>query len=124
MGRRSTQLDNWFKIVMPVLIVILIIVAAVSITLAVTAGNTAKQIASASYTPSGKADVQLAQGGACPNCPGYGKVDDNNTSNQGTATAPGYANSGYQSSSCCTANSSQSNSSPRGYTGGGCCGGR
>jgi hypothetical protein len=114
-------LSNWLKVGVPVLIAVLLIVAAVSITIAVTKDNTVKQLASAPYTPQKTGDIQLAQGGLCPNCPGYGQGGP--TGDQGTANGPGYEyNSGVYQGSCHGSNY-QGNSTTSGY-GGGCCRGR
>ena len=112
-------MNNWLKVGVPVLIAVLLIVAAVSITIAVTKDNTVKQLASAPYTPQKTGDIQLAQGGLCPNCPGYGQVT---TGDQGTATGPVYGY-GYRNGGCqgrCWDNDEQGNSTTSGY-GGGCC---
>jgi hypothetical protein len=60
-------MNNWLKIGLPVLIAILLVVTAVSVTLAVTAGNAARQANAPVYQP-GNSAAQYAAG---PSCHGY-----------------------------------------------------
>jgi hypothetical protein len=103
-------LNNWIKIGVPVLVVLLLIVTAVSITLAATRDNSPRQLAVSTY----KADAgPTAPGALCPNCPGYGDADDNPADTGLTA--------GAQVPSCHVINS-QNSYSPT--VRGGCCGAR
>jgi hypothetical protein len=110
-------LNNWLKIGIPVLVALLLVISAVSITIAVTRGDNANQLA-ASYVPGTVLDTGVAKTAACPNCPGYGQAASND---QGTATNPVYIPQGKQGSCCATT----SQGSPTGQTSrGGCCGAR
>jgi hypothetical protein len=76
-------MNNWYRIGLPVLVVILIIVSAVSITLAVTRDNVPRQASAAAYTAPANKAAPYANAALCPSCPGY---------NQGaTTSAPGPA---------------------------------
>jgi hypothetical protein len=61
-------MNNWLKIGLPVLVAILLVVTAVSVTLAVTAGNAARQANASVYQPGNASTVQYASG---PYCYGY-----------------------------------------------------
>jgi hypothetical protein len=67
-------MNSWLKIGVPVIIAVLLVAASVGITLAVTGGNTIKQVASPAYSSTAQtSDTQYARGALCPNCPGYGQ---------------------------------------------------
>jgi len=67
-------MNSWLKIGVPVIIAVLLVAASVGITLAVTGGNTIKQVASPAYSSTVQtSDTQYARGPLCPNCPGYGQ---------------------------------------------------
>jgi len=66
-------MNSWLKIGIPVIIAVLLVIASVGITLAVTGGNSVKQVASAAYSSGQAANTQYARGPLCPNCPGYGQ---------------------------------------------------
>ncbi|MCX5992607.1 MAG: hypothetical protein NT177_00140 [Chloroflexi bacterium] len=117
-------MNNWIKIGIPVIIALLLVTATVGITMAVTGGNTVKQVASSAYsvgqsdstqyaggrlcsgcTGNGQGsvtadpdesvgDVYIPGGAKCPNCPGYV---------QGTTTTPGQPGAGTTTSrgGCC-----------------------
>ncbi len=61
-------MNNWLKIGLPVLIAIMLVVTAVSVTLAVTAGNSARQANATVYQQGNPPAVQYASG---PYCHGY-----------------------------------------------------
>ena len=62
-------MNSWLKIGVPVIIAVLLVAASVGITLAVTGGNTIKQVASPAYSTAQTSDTQYAQGPAVPQLP-------------------------------------------------------
>jgi len=109
-------LNNWFKIGMPVLVVILLVVCAVTITLLVTRNSPDRVISSTTLVPL-KASTQYAGPALCPNCPGYTQSAANS---DGGTTAPSY---GYTTRPGCCVTGTQGNNATGGYIGGSCCGG-
>jgi hypothetical protein len=109
-------LNNWFKVGMPVLVVILLVVCAVTITLLVTRSNSDRVISSTPLVPV-RASTQYAGTALCPSCPGYNQSTAN--SDAGT-TAP---SSGYTTLPSCHVTGTQGNNAAGGYIGGSCCGG-
>jgi hypothetical protein len=67
-------MNNWLKIGLPVLIAVLLVVSAVSVTLAVTAGNTARQANATVYQPANSSTVQYASGPYCYGYNGYNRT--------------------------------------------------
>jgi hypothetical protein len=109
--------NNWLRIGIPVLVAVLLVISAVSVTIAVTNGSRANQVA-ASYTPVAVSDTGVAKTATCPNCPGYAQTT---TNDQATATNPVYVPQGNQGSCCAAA--SQTSTTSQTYRGG-CCGSR
>jgi hypothetical protein len=73
-------MNNWLKIGLPVLIAILLVVSAVSVTLAVTAGNRAGQANTSAYQPGNSSTIQYASG---PYCHGYDGINQARTGGSG-----------------------------------------
>ena len=80
-------MNNWFKIGMPVLVVILLIVCAVTITLLATKYSSDRQISLTPLLPL-RASTQYAGIPLCPNCPGY--AQNSATADQGSTPVPDY----------------------------------
>ena len=110
-------MNNWLKVGIPILVSVLLVISAVSLTIAVTNGNRANQVA-ASYAPGAVSDTGVAKAATCPNCPGYGQTAAND---QTAATNPVYVPQGKQGSCCAAASQTSTNSQT--YSGG-CCGAR
>jgi hypothetical protein len=107
-------LNNWFKIGMPVLVVILLIVCAVTITLLATRYGSGGQISSTPLLPL-RASTQYAGSASCPNCAGY---IQNTATYDGSPTAPSYS-----TQPSCHIAGTQGNNTTGAYGGGSCCGG-
>ncbi|MGA2367561.1 MAG: hypothetical protein ABSF74_03175 [Dehalococcoidia bacterium] len=110
-------MNNWFKIGMPVLVVILLIVCAVTITLLVTRYGSDRTISTTSPVPL-RASTQYAGTALCPNCPGY--IQSAAVADQGSSAAP---SSGYVGMPSCHVTATQG-STTTGVNGrASCCGG-
>jgi cytochrome c553 len=85
-------MNNWFKIGLPVLIAILLVVSAVSVTLAVTAGNSARQANAAVYQPGSPSTVQYAGGAYCHGYYGTQAAGNTYSSRNGGCPMRGWRN--------------------------------
>ena len=110
-------MNNWYKIGMPVLVVILLIVCAVTITLLATRYGQDRTVLSTSSVPL-RASTQYAESALYPNCPGY--TQSTASAGEGGTLVPGNSNTGLPP--CCVSGT-QGNNTSGGYGRGGCCGG-
>lgn len=114
-------MNNWFKIGVPILIVVLLIVATVGITLTVAGKGAAGQSVGAAYTPGQGTGTQFARGPQCSNCAGNGQGAI--TGDPDDSTGNVYVCKGATCSNC-PGYVAGTGGQPATTNRGGCCGGR
>ena len=110
-------MNNWFKLGMPVLAVILLIVCAVTITLLAGRYGSDRAISSTGSLPL-RASAAYAGPGLCPNCPGY--TQSAVTAGESSTAVPSY---GCNTQPSCHVSDTQGSNNTGGYGRDSCCGG-